>query len=123
MEEILRWTTEILKWPGGVEAKGLLGGTRAMFRWMGGFLTQIKERLRRTRGCGAELGVFGPTKDVAADRGGEIFLYKGKNPSFNSLFYFEHPNCLLLTNCGCRMLGSRVDPFEGPDFLNKILLL
>ena len=47
-----------------------------MFRQMGEFFRQIKRRLRRTRGCGAELGVFGPTKGVAADRVGEIFLYK-----------------------------------------------
>ena len=49
-----------------------------MFRWMGEFSRQIKGRLRRTRGCGAKLGVFGLTKDVAADGGGEIFLYKGQ---------------------------------------------
>ena len=44
--------------------------------------------------------MFGSTKGVAADGGGEIFLYKGQNPSFGSLFYFERPNHLLLTNCG-----------------------
>ena len=59
---------------GGVfKQRGLLGGTRAMFRRMGEFFRQIKGRLRRTRGCGAELGVFEPTKGVAADRGGRFF--------------------------------------------------
>ena len=57
---------------GGVfRRRGLLGGTRAMFRRMGEFS-------RPTRGCGAKLGVFGSTKDVAADGRGEIFLYKGQ---------------------------------------------
>ena len=33
MEEILRRTAEILKWLGGVQAEGVVGGgTRAMFR-------------------------------------------------------------------------------------------
>ena len=85
---------------GVLRQRGLLGGTRAIFRRMGRFLRQIKVRLRRTRGCGAELGVFGPTKGVTANGRGEIFLYKGLNPSFSSLFYFERPNRLLLTNCG-----------------------
>ena len=71
-----------------------------MLRWMGEFLRQIKRRLRRTRGCGAELGVFGLTKGVATNGGGEIFLYKGQNPSFNLLFYFERPNRLLSINYG-----------------------
>ena len=71
-----------------------------MFRRMGGFLRQIEGMLRRIGECGAELGVFGPTKGGAMDGRGEIFLYKGKNPSFSLLFYFELPNCLLLTNCG-----------------------
>ena len=47
-------------------------------RRMGEFFRQIKGRLRRTRGCGAELEVFGPTMGVAANRGREIFLYKGQ---------------------------------------------
>ena len=42
-----------------------------MFKPMGEFS-------RRTRGCGAKLRVFGPTHGVAADGGGEIFLYKGQ---------------------------------------------
>ena len=55
---------------GGVfRRRGLLGGTRAMFRRMGEFS-------RRIRRCGVKLGVFGPAKGVAADGGGEIFLYK-----------------------------------------------
>ena len=51
-----------------------------------------------------ELEVFGPTKGVSADGGGETSLYKGQNSPCNSLFYFERPNCLFLTNCkhaGC----------------------
>ena len=89
---------------GVLRRRGLLGGIRAMFKQMGGFLRQIKGRLRRTRGCGVELEVFLLTKGVVTDGRGEIFLYKGQNPSFSLLFYFERPNHLLLTNCrhaGC----------------------
>ena len=45
-------------------------------------------------------GVFGPTEGVAVDGGGKTSLYTGQNLSLSSLFYFEHPNCPLLTNCG-----------------------
>ena len=58
--------------------RGLLRGMRAIFRRMGEFSRQIKGRLRQTRGCGAELGVFRLTKSIAVDGGGEIFLYKGQ---------------------------------------------
>ena len=34
----------------------------------------------RNWGCGAELGVFGPTKGVATDGRGEIFYIKEKIP-------------------------------------------
>ena len=47
-------------------------------------------------GYGAQLGVFGLTEGVVADRGGEAFLYLKQNPSLSSLFYFECPNCLLI---------------------------
>ena len=64
---------------GGVfRRRGLLEGTRAMFRWMEEFFRQIKGRLRRTRGWRVQLRVFGLTKGVAADKRGEIFLYKGQ---------------------------------------------
>ena len=67
--------------------RGLLEGTRALFR--------------RMEGCGAQLRVFGPTEHIVADGRGETLLYTGQNPSLSSLFYFEHPNRLPLTNCGC----------------------
>ena len=53
-----------------------------MFWRMGEFSRQIKRRLRRTRGCGVELGVFGPTKGVEADGKGRFFYSKDKH-------YFE----------------------------------
>ena len=65
---------------GVLRRRGLLRGTRAMFRQMGGLLRQILGRLRRTRGCGAELRVFGTTKGVAVDGGEEIFDIKDKIP-------------------------------------------
>ena len=67
---------EILKWPGGCSSGGGCWGGQ------GQCSGEWRNSLGRSRGCEAELGVFGPTKGVAADRGRRFFYIKDKH-------YFE----------------------------------
>ena len=56
MEEILRRTPEILKWPGGVQAEGAVGGDKGNVQADGGILE-------------ADKGMWGETGSVWADKG------------------------------------------------------
>ena len=75
-----------------------------------------------TRGVRANGGCCGKWK-----RGGKTLLYKGQNPSLSSLFYFDSPNHLLLTDCmhaGCLGRGwilFRVKISRSKFFFSQIL--
>ena len=67
MEEILRRTAKILKWPRGCSSGGGCWGGQGQCSGGWGILEANQGEVEAERGCGAELGVFGPTKDVAAN--------------------------------------------------------